>query len=187
VGGNAAPPPRFVEVIDSIRATRFRADAALTEIGAPTRVAPFALAVEARILGVADEEASGSFVVLHNPDPPAVWEGSLRVVSLAKADVEPEMGDDPFLAEVAWTWLAEVLDGIGPLPAALSGTVTRTLSESFGALRPRGTSVGVEVRASWTPPDTDVGAHLAAWLDFLARLGGVEPLPTGVARLHVRT
>jgi hypothetical protein len=178
------PTPRFAEVLDSIRALRFRPDAALTEIPAPTGIAPYGLAVEARIAGSQGEDASGTFVVLHNPDPPRVWEGDLRVVILAKANVEEEMGVDPLLAEVAWTWLAEVLDGIGPLPAALSGTVTRTASESFGALRPRGLTVGLEVRASWTPPTADVGPHLGAWLDFLARLGGVEPLPHGVARLR---
>jgi hypothetical protein len=130
------------------------------------------------------EDASGSFVLLHDPDPPEVWEGDLRVVVVGKASIEEEMGADPILAEVAWTWLTEVLDAIGPLPAALSGTVTRTMSESFGALRPRGTSFGLEVRASWTPPSADAGTHLAAWLDFIARLGGVEPLPAGVSRLR---
>jgi hypothetical protein len=159
-------------------------DAALTEIPAPTGISPFALAVEARI--GAQDVACGSFVLLHNPDPPEVWEGDLRAVTLSRAEVEEEMGADPLLGEVAWTWLTEVLDAAGPLPAALSGTVTRTLSEGFGALRPRGATVGLEVRASWTPPSADVGPHLAAWLDFLARLGGVEPLPAGVAPLRRR-
>jgi hypothetical protein len=140
--------------------------------------------VEARIASPSGDEASGSFVVLHNPDPPPVWEGDVRVVTLAKALVDQEMGTDPLVAEVAWTWLAESLDAIGPLPAALSGTVTRTASESFGGLRARGVSVGLEVRASWTPSTADAGAHLAAWLEFLASLAGIEPLPEGVSRLR---
>jgi hypothetical protein len=187
VGGSPDPAPRFAAALDSIRTAVFRSDAAITEIPAPTRVAPYALAVEAHIGGSHGEDASGSFVLLHDPDPPLVWDGDLRVVTLSKSNVEEEMGADPLLAEVAWTWLAEVLDAIGPLPAALSGTVTRTLSESFGSLRSRGAGVGIEVRASWTPPTADAGMHLAAWLDFLARLGGVEPLPSGVARLHAHS
>jgi hypothetical protein len=186
VGSNQVPTPRFAEAIASIQTASLRPDAVLTEIPAPTRIAPFALAVEARIAGPAGEDCSGSFVVLHNPEPPSVWQGDLRAVTLARAEVEEDLGADPFLAEVAWTWLVEALDAIGPLPAALSGTVTRTLSESFGALRPRGATVGLELRASWTPPTADVGTHLAAWLDFLARMGGIEPLPAGVARLHAR-
>jgi hypothetical protein len=184
--GHTPPPARFAEAIASIQALRPRRDVALTEIAPPTRIAPFALAIEARIAGALEEEASGSFVLLHNPDPPRIWEGDLRAVTLARTQVDQEMGADPLLPEVAWTWLAEVLDGIGPLPAALSGTVTRTSSEGFGGLRPRGIATGLEVRASWTPPTADAGAHLAAWLDFLALLGGVEPLPSGVARLGAR-
>jgi hypothetical protein len=187
VGSNAAPTPRFQAALDSIRAGRYRADAALTEIPAPTAVSPFALAVDASVAGAGGEDAGGSFVLLHNPEPPAVWEGDLRIVTLSRANVEQEMGADPCLVEVAWVWLTEVLDAIGPLPAALSGTVTRTISESFGALRPRGQTIGLEVRASWTPPTTDIGQHLAAWLDYLAKLGGVEPLPLGVARLRLPT
>jgi hypothetical protein len=183
---DGVPTARFAEALESVRALRLRPDAAVTEIPAPSRIAPFAFAVEARIGGEDGAEASGSFVLLHNPDPPAVWEGDLRVVTLAKADVEEEMGPDPLLAEVAWTWLTEALDAAGPLPAVLSGTVTRTQSESFGSLRPRGTTVGLELRASWTPLTADAGAHLAAWLDFLARLGGLEPLPAGVLRLRAR-
>ncbi|MDR3203107.1 MAG: DUF3000 domain-containing protein [Bifidobacteriaceae bacterium] len=180
------PTPRFQQALESIRAGTWPAEAILTEIPAPTRVAPFSAAIDARIEGAGADLSAGSFVLLHDPERPVVWEGDLRVVSLARAELEPEMGADPFLAEVAWGWLAEALETLGPLPAAFSGTVTRTLSESFGTLRPRGESVGIEIRASWTPPTADAGAHLGAWLAFLTRLGGVEPLPKGVTRLETR-
>jgi hypothetical protein len=178
-------PPRFVAALESIRAASWPREVELEEIPAPTRAAPFAVALEARV--PADElpdPASGSFVLLHEPDGHVVWHGDFRIVTVAKAELEPELSQDPFVAEVAWSYLAEALEEGLPAPAELAGTVTRTVSESFGSLRGRGSRVGVEVRASWTPTGGDVGAQLAAWLAFLVKLGGAEPLPPGVTALR---
>jgi hypothetical protein len=182
-----ALPQRFVDILTSLRDAEIPPEAKLTEIPAPQRIAPYAVALDAQVAQAHRELATGSFIVLHDPQAPPVWDGDTRVVTLVKADLESEMGADPLLGEVAWTWLAEALDSIGPLPAALSGTVTRTLGESFGGLRPMGSSVGIEVRAAWTPATGSVGADLTAWLAFLARVGGLEPLPVGVARLPAWT
>jgi hypothetical protein len=159
----------------------------LEEIPAPSRAASFAVALEARVPGPdGDDAASGSIIVLHEPGGHVVWDGDFRIVTVAKALVEPELGADPFLAQVAWCWLAESLDTAGLVAGHLAGTITRTLSETFGELKSRGDQVGVEARASWTPSSPDVGPHLTAWLGFLLRLGGVEPLPTGVVSLASR-
>ncbi|MDR2453496.1 MAG: DUF3000 domain-containing protein [Bifidobacteriaceae bacterium] len=183
---NSAAPARFVAALESIRAGRYPRSIALEEIPAPTRAAAFAVALEARPAATAelDEPATGSFVVLHEPGGHVVWDGDFRIVTVAKAGLEPELGEDPFVGEVAWSYLAEALE-MESLPCSqLAGTVTRTVSESFGALRSRGHRVGVEVRASWTPSGPEIGPQLAAWLRFLAQLGGAEPLPPGVSALR---
>ncbi|MDR2377938.1 MAG: DUF3000 domain-containing protein [Bifidobacteriaceae bacterium] len=181
------PPARFVEALESIRRADRPRLAVLEEIPAPVRAAAFAVAIEARLPGLDEaDRSSGSFVLLHEPGGHAVWEGDFRIVTVARADLEPELGADPFLAEVAWTYLAESLELESLSMRHLAGTVTRTLSESFGGLKMRGSSVGVEVRASWTPEGPDVGAQLCAWISFLAKLGGVEPVPTGVTALRPR-
>lgn len=147
----------------------------MAETEAPHRIAPFAVALSGSIPASHGDLAAGSFILFHDPKPPHVWGGDLRIVTLARAEVEVAgYGEDPALPEVIWTTLAGTLDAIGPLPHELAGSVTRTLTESFGSLRPRGHRVGLEVRASWTPPTTDVGAHLGAWLRFLRILGGSE-------------
>ena len=186
MGDPAVPTGRFGEVLHSLKSVAWPRDARVAEIPAPTRIAPFAIALEARIPGPGGELANGTFIVFHNPEPPGVWEGDVRIVTAGRADLDREMGEDPLMAEVAWMWLVEALDAAGPLPRALAGTVTKTLDESFGGLRPMRTRVGVEIRASWTPEGADAGTHLLAWLAFLGRLGGLEPLPEDVARLSAR-
>jgi hypothetical protein len=179
------PPPQFVAALQSIRAARLPSRVELEEIPAPSRLAPFAVALEARLPGDdLPDPASGSFVLLHEPAGHVVWDGDFRIVTVAKAELEPELSEDPFVGEVAWSYLVEALELESLDRSALAGTVTRTSSESFGALKGRGHRVGVEVRASWTPKGPDVGAQLAAWLGFLAQLGGVEPLAPGVSPLR---
>ena len=86
------------------------------------------------------------------------------------------------LTEVGWAWLVEALDDRGAAFRAESGTVTRTASESFGAISDRAPSGDVEIRASWTPTTPDVGAAPArrgptCW----PRSRACPPLPPGVA------
>ena len=55
-----------------------------------------------------------------------------------------------------------------------------------GAESHGGPSVEMEVRASWTPVDDDLAAHFEAWTQLLCTLGGLPPLPEGVALLTSR-
>ena len=72
------------------------------------------------------------------------------------------------------------------VPAEVAGTVTRVVSESFGALDDREPDVAMEIRASWTPAGPAVGVHLEAWVDMLGTVGGLSPLPSGVVALPGR-
>ena len=48
-------------------------------------------------------------MLLHDPDGHEPWEGTFRVVTFVRAELEPEIGADPMLAEVGWSWLMEAL------------------------------------------------------------------------------
>jgi hypothetical protein len=186
----------FDRAVASVRAAQVRPEVVLTEIPPPRRVAPFAHAVEGHVdllavRAAADddldepEEAGGRFVLLHDPAAPQAWGGDLRVIALVKAVVEPELAEDPMLAEVVWAWLGESLVGPDAPAHLLGGTVTRVVSESFGTLADRPAAIQVELRASWTPLGP-MDAQLGAWADVLCRLAGLPPLPSGVSPLPRR-
>jgi hypothetical protein len=130
-----------------------------------------------------DEVGSGRFVVLHNPDGHDAWDGTFRVVTFARAALEPEMAADPMVTEVGWSWLTEALAAHGASHHSPSGTVTRVTSESFGAMADQPAAAELEVRASWTPGSEDLAPHLSAWADLLATAAGLPPVPPGVVAL----
>jgi hypothetical protein len=173
----------FAEALASIRGVTVRPEVVLEETPAPQRLSPFAVALQAEVVLDDEEAASGRFVLLHDPAGQEPWHGDFRVVTFAKGTVELDIAQDPMLTEVGWTWLVEALEDRGAGFRAESGTVTRTASESFGAISDRSPSGDVEIRASWTPTSTDIGAHLKAWTDVLAQVAGLPPLPPGVASL----
>ena len=84
--------------------------------------------------------------------------------------------------EVSTVAEARVRAAAGVAATAVGGTVTRVVSESYGALAAKPATVELEVRASWTPLD-DLGDHLVAWSVLLCTVGGLPPLPDGVAPL----
>ncbi len=181
-------PPEFAQALASLRAARLRPEVRLTEVPAPTRIAPHAVALTADVLdGSAEEDelATGRFVLLHDPSEPEPWEGAWRAVTFARAAMEPEVGGDPLLGQVGWSWLVDALTDHGLGFTAEAGTVTRVVSESFAGLSDRPTTVEMEVRASWTPLG-DVGEHLLAWGDLLCTIAGLPPLPAGVVALPGR-
>lgn len=171
-----------------------RAELVLEEVPAPTRLAPHAVALSGEVTTHVDAEddigtAVGRFVLLHDPDSPEPWEGSWRIVSYAKAQMEPEVGHDPLAGQAGWSWLTDALQDADLGVTAMAGTVTCVTSESFGALAEREPSVELEIRASWTPllrpgrESAELQAHLGAWGGLLCTLAGLPPLPEGVVAL----
>jgi hypothetical protein len=183
----------------------------LDEIPAPTRLAPFAVALGAEVIGpvpgpaavhgpvsaalvravgstedAGEELATGRFILLYDPDGSAVWDGEFRIVTYIRAQLEAEMGNDEMLGSVAWTWLVEALENHKAPYRAAGGTATRVLSESFGTLSDRPGSVDIELRASWTPASSDIRSHLEAWSDMVCTFAGLPPLPEGVTALPRR-
>lgn len=166
----------------------------------PRRLAPYAAAVGATLHEQAPPRQSafpeeyaaesseigwGSFVLLYDPAGQAGWVGPLRVVVYVRADLEPEIAADPLAGQVGWSWLVEALDARTPGYQRASGTVTRVVTEGFGAKGDEPVTTGFELRASWSPAARDdLGSHVAAWCDTLCAASGLPPLPDGVRALR---
>lgn len=180
----SSAPAAFKEALQSLQRAKVRADVTLVETPAPSRIAPFAVAINGEV-HAEDAESSGRFVLLHDPDGQEAWDGTFRIVALVKAVVEAEVGVDDMWADVAWSWLTESLEHV-PYHSQ-GGTVTKVVSRSFGEMSDRSPEVNVELRVSWTPETTDIEPHIVAWSELLASCAGVPPLPEGVRLLHGRT
>jgi Protein of unknown function (DUF3000) len=180
VGDEAA---EFRLALSSLRDLRFRPEIRVEEAPAPQRLAPYAIALSAEVVLDDEDLGTGRLVVLHDPAGQESWGGTFRIVAFVKATLEPEMAADPLLAEVGWSWLVEALESHGAAHTAISGTVTRVTSESFGGLADRPLEGQIEIRVSWTPTDAHLGPHAHAWAEVLAQAAGLMPLPAGVAQL----
>jgi Protein of unknown function (DUF3000) len=203
-------PADFLFALGTLRQARCRSELHLDEIPAPSRLAPFAVALGAEVIGPGGapaggpvhgpaaaalarasgsddvELATGRFILLHDPDGSAVWDGEFRIVTYIRAQLEPEMGNDALLGSVAWAWLVEALENHQAPYRSAGGTATRVLSESFGTLSDRPDSIDIELRASWTPATPDITTHLEAWSDMVCTFAGLPPLPEGVTPLPRR-
>ncbi|TWP33587.1 DUF3000 domain-containing protein [Leekyejoonella antrihumi] len=184
ISGDAASD--FQHATAALADVRLRPEVRLTEVPAPGRIAPYSLALSADVLQAGDpddELASGRFVLLHDPNCPEPWQGAWRVVTFARAALEPEMATDPMLGDVGWSWLMDSLEAVDAEFVAPAGTVTRVVSDGYGGLSENGTSVEMEVRASWTPAGLQLASHLEAWGALLCTIAGLPPLPEGVVAL----
>lgn len=178
-------PAAFTQAVASLRAVRLRPEVELEEAPAPKRLAPHAHALTADVVLPGDDDAvaTGRLVLLYNPAGHEAWHGEFRLVTYLRAQLEHEMGADPLLLGVAWTWLADALAEREAAYTAASGTVTRSASEGFGGMVGEAATAEVEIRASWTPLHADLTAHALAWGDALTTAAGLVPLPKGVVAI----
>ncbi|WP_107047776.1 DUF3000 domain-containing protein [Streptomyces sp. NRRL B-3229] len=184
--GSGAAPPAFQAAVQALRGSRLRPQIEMEPTRAPQRLAPYAYAVEATVVDGDQDLADGRLVLLHDPDGHDAWRGTFRLVTLVRAELEPEMAADPLLPEVCWSWLTGALGGRGLSYGEPSGTVTRASSHYFGGLSERPAASQIEIRASWTPREglggvPDAAAHLASWCDLLAQVAGLPPAGPGDA------
>jgi hypothetical protein len=186
----SALPGEFAAAVRAMERAATREELVITEIAAPTGLAPHAVALSADVRHAAnthgDEFGTGRFVLLYDPSEPEAWGGRFRVVCFAGAPLEPEIGVDPFLADVAWSWLVDALDSRGARYDSASGTATKTISTGFGELAEQGDGAQIEIRASWTPLDDDVQAHVEGWAELVCMLAGLPPATEGVSLLSSR-
>lgn len=169
-------PAEFAAAVRSLGAARIRPEVRVEEVRPPQKLAPWthALALAVKV-GDDDEAATGRLVLLHDPAGYEAWEGTLRLVGFASAEMDPEISADPLLPEVGWSWLLDALDAAGAEHRAAGGTVTQTSSTRFGDLAGPRRTCDLELRASWTPVGQDVSAHLRAFADLLCTAAGLPP------------
>lgn len=183
-------PAEFESAVASVRAAATRAELTVSEIPAPGTLAPWSFALAADVTparhGHDSELGTGRFVLLYDPSAPEAWNGVFRVICYAQAPLETEMGVDPFIADVAWSWLVDALEHRGARYTYASGTATRILSTGFGELASQGDGAQIELRASWTPDDHDIASHVEGWGELLCMLAGLPPAIEGVSLLSAR-
>lgn len=171
----------FREAVETMTTAPLRPEVEWREIPAPSRMAPSAWAATAEIVVHEDELASGRLVILHDPEGQESWDGTVRMVALVQAQLEPEFAIESMLGDVAWSWVTESLELHDADSRELGCTATRVVSQSYGSLAGRPSTVDVEMRVSWTPAGDDLTPHFEAWTAMLAAAGGLPPAPARVA------
>jgi hypothetical protein len=183
--GTALPAP-FRAAVEAVRRANVRSELTVTEIESPGRLAPFSLALAADVTPSAhanEELGTGRFILLYDPEEPEAWGGPFRVVCFAQAPLELEIALDPFTADVTWSWLIDALDTRGAKYHSAAGTATKVLSTGYGELAEQGSGAQLELRASWSPEETDLAAHVEGWSELLCMLAGLPPVGEGVSLL----
>ncbi len=190
-GASPEPTPEeFAFAVDSIREVDVRDDLQVRTIPAPSGLAPWSIALAAEVdtasHGTDLELGAGRFVLLYDPEAPEAWGGRFRIICFAQAPLETEIGVDPFLADVAWSWLTDALDERLADYSAASGTATKIISTGYGELAEQSDGAKIELRASWTPMEADISAHVEAWIELVGMLAGLPPASEGVTLLSTR-
>lgn len=189
--GAASSPPEFQAAVTSMQGARLRPEVLCEEMPAPQRIAPHAAALSADVTVDDTDLGTGRLILLHDPAGNDAWDGTFRCVAYARAEIEADLITDPMLADVGWSWLTDALTGHGASYTAISGTVTRVATESFGGMAEEEGTAQIEIRASWTPvavadSTLDVGPHVEAWGELLCTAVGLPPVPDGVAVMPSR-
>lgn len=187
---SAAPdeqlPPEFEGALRTVADVEFRDDIHVTDIPAPAGIAPFARAWSATIDPRSSDGDHGTarLVILYDPSAPESWSGRFRAVCFAKAPLDQSMGEDPFLPEVAWSWLMDALAQRGATFSREAGTASTIISTGFGELESDRVGTEIEMRVSWSPGGDELGAHVEAWSEFVGMLAGLPPQVEGVTALQ---
>lgn len=173
---DVAAPDTFRAAVRALESTAVRAEVRIEPIRPPQRLAPWSYALSADVIaGDGAELATGRLVLLYDPDGAEAWDGELRLVAFASAELEPDIATDPLLPQVCWSWLIEGLESRGARSTAAGGTVTQTNSTRFGDVHGPQTTVAIELRGSWTAVDTDLAPHLLGFVDLLCTAAGLPP------------
>jgi Protein of unknown function (DUF3000) len=172
------------------RQAALRPELVFEDVPAPKKLAPFAAVLAATVHIGGTEIATGRLILLYDPACQPGWAGPFRIVAQIQAELDAEIAVDPLLGPVGWSWLTEALDTHAARYEAPSGTVTRVVTEGFGAKGGEPAATEFELRASWSPAEPGGGherpslaGHVAAWCDALCAAAGVAPHEPGVSPL----
>jgi hypothetical protein len=181
--GNAAAFRSAVAEVEAGlgRVRELRPELAFEQEPAPRRLAPYAASVTVTAGGADGDVGWGRFVLLFDPAGQRGWGGPFRIIGHIRVDLEPEIAADPLVGAVGWSWLTEALDARAVGYQHPSGTVTRVVTEGFGAKQDEPVTTEFELRASWSPACPQParsqpadGDKVAGWT-ALARAGDSQP------------
>ncbi|WP_182360365.1 DUF3000 domain-containing protein [Tomitella gaofuii] len=183
--GLQAEPAVFRVAVDAMNSASVRREIALGPIRPPQRLAPYSYAVGAEVRHddadaapvpeQSEGDAFGRLILLYDPQGDDAWNGTFRLVSYVQADLDSAVASDPLLPEVAWSWLQEALQQRGVVINSLGGTVTSTTSVRYGDIAGPPRAHQLEMRASWTPDQAAITAHVEAFCELLAQAAGLPP------------
>lgn len=166
-----------------MNATTVRPEIELGPIRPPQRLAPFSYALGAEVKHAeaaivperSDGDAFGRLILLHDPEAPTPgtarcgWSPTSRRTSIPQ---RPSIRCCP-----RWRggWLVDALTERAQHLTALGGTVTATTSVRYGDISGPPRAHQLELRASWTATDLELGPHVEAFCEVLEHAAGLPP------------
>src|SRR5699024_2727878 len=123
-------PETFRGALVKLRQATTRTEGELNAVPAPTKLARYGVAMGAEVT-TADGHASavGRLIVLYDNQHSDLWDGNFRIGTYIRTSIESDLGEDPMVSEVAWTWIMEALDEADATYRQPGGTATRVLSK----------------------------------------------------------
>jgi len=179
-------PAQFKAAALGLTELMLRNELETEQIPAPKGIAPYALAFSAQVPNPADTPMNrgvGRLVFLHNPEEFDTWGSNMRIIAYGKSPLESDVAMQEDAANYWWEWLMRALDYRGAKYSHEAGTITRMTSTGMGALATDKENTEIEIRASWSPTEDDLGAHLGAWQDLISGMAGYPIGGEGVARI----
>jgi hypothetical protein len=166
----------FALALASLSGLEVRPEIEVTEIAAPAGLAAHAIAFNCDVKP-ADSHAkldlgTGRLVLLWDEEPQESWGSRFRIIIFAKSPLETDIGSEDESTGISWLWLKDALEVLGASYTAEAGTTTRVISSGFGALANQSDHAELEMRASWSPSDTNIGPHILAWQNLICMMSG---------------
>ena len=181
--------PEFAIALRSILDCDVRNELDVKEIDAPANLARHAVAFSCDVRPDSVHEkidlGTGRLVLLWDDEPQEAWGSRFRLIAFAKSPLETEIGADEYSSGLAWSWLVAALEANEASYSAEAGTTTRVISTGFGALSNQAQHAELELRASWSPMDTNIAAHMHAWQSLICMMSGLPLQNEDVGRLNV--
>ena len=176
----------FGAALLSLKQSASREELKIEQLAAPVGVADQAIAFAATVLSdtpeISGNLGTGRFVLFWSPEPQENWTSNFRVVCFARSPLESDIGRENDSVDVTWDWLTEALSNSGASQSALAGTTTRIISTGHGLMDQESEHAEIEIRASWSPLNTDMHAHFEAWQNLICVMSGFSIAP-GVNKL----
>ena len=175
--GPAQPAPDiFRAAVESLSGTAVRAEVRVEPLRPPQKLAPYSYAISAEVVDAEGLDlASGRLVLLHDPDGHEAWDGVLRLVAYASAELDEQMGVDPMLPSVGWSWLTGALDERRAAYRAAGGHGHPDHLDPLRRPRRPADHGRHGAAASWTADTADLAPHLRAFVDLLCTAAGLPP------------